>query len=46
VDAGNPFFLPVLGFSLPVLVVAALAIGIAWWATGEPAARIREVSHA
>ena len=46
VDAGNPFFLPVLGFALPVLMVAALAIGIAWWATGEPAARAGEVSHA
>ncbi len=46
VDAGNPFFLPVLGFSLPVLVVAALAIATAWWATGEPAPRTREVSHA
>ncbi|MCJ7710671.1 MAG: hypothetical protein MUQ32_07535 [Chloroflexi bacterium] len=46
VDAGNPFFLPVLGFSFPVLVGAALAIGIAWWATGEPAARTREISHA
>lgn len=39
VDAGNPIFLPVLGFSLPVLVAAALAVGIAWWAAGRPAAR-------
>ena len=43
VDAGNPFFLPVLGFSLPVLVAAILAIGIAWWATGRPARPSLEV---
>jgi len=39
VDAGNPAFQPVLGFSLPVLAAAALATGIAWWAAGRPAAR-------
>ena len=37
VDAGNPFFALVLGFSVPVLVAAILAIGIAWLATGRPA---------
>ena len=33
-NLGNPFFLPVLGFSLPVLVAAVLAFGIAWCAAG------------
>lgn len=45
VDAGNPIFLPVLGFSLPVLLATGLAVGIAWWATGGPAARSGELSH-
>jgi len=42
VDAGNPFFQPILGFSFPVLAAAAVAIVIAWWAAGRSAARSAE----
>lgn len=35
VDAGNPLFVAVLGFSLPVLAAGLLAVALAWRTMGE-----------